>query len=241
MRKFVLLFLAVLTAGSLLAQNRQVSGTVTAEDGTPLSGVTVILKGSSVGSVSDDSGRFSIAAPQNSTLEFSYLGFETKDIHVGTGTSALEVTLTSSATVMDNVVVTALGISRSEKSLGYSVASVSSETFEDGRESNIMNSLAGKVAGVNIMQNSGTAGGGSKIILRGQSSLSSAGQPLFVIDGVPVSNGTYNYGINGAVDTGSRIGDISSDDIESMSVLKGAAATALYGARAKDEIGRAHV
>ncbi len=230
------MFLTVLTAGSLLAQNRQVSGTILSEDGTPLSGVTVILKGTSVGVISDGNGKFSIMAPQNSTLTFSYLGYETKDVYVETGTNSLEVILSSSATVMDNVVVTALGISKSEKSLGYSVASVSSETFEDGRESSVLNSLSGKVAGVNIMQNSGTAGGGSKIVLRGQSSLSSAGQPLFIIDGVPVNNGSYNYGNNGAIDTGSRIGDVASDDIESMNVLKGAAATALYGARAKDGV-----
>lgn len=236
MRKFVLLFLTVLTTGSLLAQNRQISGTVSAEDGTPLSGVTIIQKGTSVGAISDHDGKFNILAAQGSTLVFSYLGYETKEVGIGAVTSSLEVVMASSATVMDNVVVTALGISRSEKSLGYAVSSVSSDVFEDGRESNIMNSLAGKVAGVNIMQNSGTAGGSSKIILRGQSSLSSAGQPLFVIDGVPVNNSTYNYGNNGAIDTGSRIGDIASDDIESMNVLKGAAATALYGARAKDGV-----
>lgn len=136
---------------------------------------------------------------------------------------------------VDEVVVTAMGITRSEKSLGYSVATVKADEIDKAREGNVLNALAGKVAGVNISAGSGTAGGGSRIIIRGQSSLGSAGSPLFVIDGMPVSNQSYDpVGLNGSVDVGNRMGDISGDDIESINDLKGAAATALYGARAKD-------
>ncbi len=237
MRKFVLLLsLILLGSVTLWAQGQRVSGLVTGPDGHPLAGATVIVSGTSIGTITDQEGRYSINAPADATLSFSLLGMVAQS-HTVSGRQVVNVTMDTDATLIDNVVVTALGITRSEKSLGYSVSEVAAGTFEDGRESNILNSLSGKVAGVNIMQNSGTAGGGSKIILRGQTSLSSSGQPLFVIDGVPVSNSSYAYSDNnGAIDAGSRIGDIAGDDIESMNILKGAAATALYGARAKDGV-----
>jgi len=144
-----------------------------------------------------------------------------------------DVSLKEDSHTIDDVVVTAMGITRSEKTLGYSVSTVKSDELTKARDGNILNALSGKVAGVNISSSSGTAGGSSRIIIRGQSSLGSSGQPLFVIDGMPVSNQSYDPGNAGsalsgaAVDPGNRMGDIASDDIESINVLKGAAATAL--------------
>lgn len=218
--------------GLALAQNKRISGTVVDSNGEPVTGATVVVKGTTVGVSTDGDGKYSISVPQAAkTLVISLIGSKNKEVAVGEN---LKIVLESDSKSLDEVVVTALGIKRSEKALGYSVGVVKSDDLDKARESNVVNSLSGRVAGVNVIQASGTAGGGSKIILRGQSSLGTAGQPLFVVDGMPISNNTLSFGINGGIDTGSRIGDISSDDIESMSILKGAAASALYGARAKD-------
>lgn len=147
----------------------------------------------------------------------------------------VKVSLRSDAQNIDEIVVTAIGIKRSEKSLGYAVSSVSGDEINKVRESSVISALSGKVAGVRIGQASGTAGGGTKIQIRGASSIGKNTSPLFVIDGLPIDNGAYNAdGITGNVDAGNRAGDISSDDVETINVLKGSAATALYGARAKD-------
>ena len=147
----------------------------------------------------------------------------------------LKVVLKSDSQNLDEVVVTAMGIKRSEKSLGYAVSSVKGDEITKARESNVLNSLSGKIAGLQIAQSSGTVGGSSSIQIRGASSIGSVSSPLFIIDGLPIDNGSYNPDrTNGIVDVGNRAGDINSDDIESINVLKGAAATALYGARAKD-------
>lgn len=212
----------------------QITGTVTGSDGKPIAGVTVVVEGTSVGTTTNAAGAYSISARKDSKLAFSFIGMANQIIPVG-GRSVIDVQMKEDAIGVDEVVVTAMGITRSEKSLGYSVSTVKAEDIDKAREGNVLNSLAGKVAGVNISAASGTAGGGSRIIIRGQSSLGSAGSPLFVIDGMPVSNQSYDpVGLNGSVDVGNRMGDISGDDIESINVLKGAAATALYGARAKD-------
>lgn len=235
-RKIVLLLTALIGGGALLAlaQTRQVSGTVTGADGKPVAGVTVVVEGTSVGTTTNASGVYTIAAPANAKLLFTFIGMENQVVPVS-GKTRIDVRMKEDAIGVDEVVVTAMGITRSEKSLGYSVTTVKADEISKAREGNVLNSLAGKVAGVNISASSGTAGGGSRIIIRGQSSLGSAGSPLFVIDGMPVSNQSYNpTGLNGSVDVGNRMGDVSGDDIESINVLKGAAATALYGARAKD-------
>ena len=235
-RKILLTLIALLGGGILLsqAQNKQISGTVTGSDGKPIAGVTVVVEGTSVGTTTNAAGAYSISARNDAKLVFSFIGMENQTIPVN-GKSTINVQMKEDAIGVDEVVVTAMGITRSEKSLGYSVTTVKSDEISKAREGNVLNALAGKVAGVNISAASGTAGGGSRIIIRGQSSLGSAGSPLFVIDGMPVSNQSYNpTGINGSVDVGNRMGDISGDDIESINVLKGAAATALYGARAKD-------
>ena len=235
-RKILLTLIALLGGGILLsqAQNKQISGTVTGSDGKPIAGVTVVVEGTSVGTTTNAAGAFSISARNDAKLVFSFIGMENQTVSVN-GRNTINVQMKEDAIGVDEVVVTAMGITRSEKSLGYSVATVKADEIDKAREGNVLNALAGKVAGVNISAGSGTAGGGSRIIIRGQSSLGSAGSPLFVIDGMPVSNQSYDpVGLNGSVDVGNRMGDISGDDIESINVLKGAAATALYGARAKD-------
>ena len=235
-RKILLTLIALLGGGILLsqAQSKQISGTVTGSDGKPIAGVTVVVEGTSVGTTTNAAGAYSISAGKDAKLVFSFIGMENQTVPVS-GKSVINVQMKEDAIGVDEVVVTAMGITRSEKSLGYSVSTVKADEINKAREGNVLNALAGKVAGVNISAASGTAGGGSRIIIRGQSSLGSAGSPLFVIDGMPVSNQSYNpTGINGSVDVGNRMGDISGDDIESINVLKGAAATALYGARAKD-------
>lgn len=225
----------IFCVAQVAAQNRTVTGVVTSDaDNAPLAGVTVVVKGTQIGVTTDLQGRYRISAPAEATLEFSFIGMEKQDIPVG-NQSTINVTMRQAELALEQVVVTAMGIARAERSLGYSTSTVRSEDLEKARESNVINSLQGKVAGVNVTSGSGTPGGGSKIIIRGQSSLGSSGQPIFVIDGMPVSNSSYNPAtISGNVDAGTRIGDIATDDIGSISILKGAAATALYGARAKD-------
>lgn len=228
-------FVMVFGLSALVAQTRTITGTVTgSDDGQPIPGASVFVKGTTMGTITQIDGDYTINVPQDAeVLVFSFVGMETQEQEIA-GRSVINVSLGSDAIQMDEVVVTAIGITRQEKSLGYSVGVVDSESLEKAREGNVINSLSGRVAGLNIIQGSGTAGGSSKVVIRGQSSLGSSGQPLFIVDGMPISNNSLNFGINGAVDTGSRIGDVSSDDIASISVLKGAAATALYGARAKD-------
>ena len=221
------------------AQTQQVSGTVTDAAGAPVVGATVLVEGTMVGATTDASGRFTVKAPEEGKLNISFIGYQSQQIDIA-GRTDISVTLEEDTHTIDDVVVTAMGITRSEKTLGYSVSKVESDELTKARDGNILNALSGKVAGVNISASSGTAGGSSRIIIRGQSSLGSSGQPLFVIDGMPVSNQSYDPGNAGtalsgaAVDPGNRMGDIANDDIESINILKGAAATALYGARAKD-------
>ncbi len=238
---FFSLFL-VLSFSVTLAQVR-VSGTVKgADDNSPLPGVSVLVKGTQTGTITNVNGFYAIDVPgEDAILEFSFIGMDTKEIMVGSQTT-IDVVLTSEYLNLDEVVVTAVGITRSEKSLGYKVSTVGDEQLNTVRESSVLNSLSGKVSGVRINQQSGTVGGSSKIIIRGANSLGGNNQPIFVVDGMPIDNtffeadnisGTANS-ITGNVDVGNRASDISPDDIASISVLKGAAATALYGARAKN-------
>lgn len=234
MMKRVMLILSCLfiSIGFITAQTTRVTGVVVDNAGEPVISASVVVKGTTVGVATDVNGKFSINVPDGkNTLVFSLVGMKTVEV---TAAQNMKVVMENDDKVLEEVVVTAMGISRAEKALGYAVGVVSSDELTKAREGNVISSLSGKVAGVNVLQTSGTAGGSSNIVIRGQTSLGGNSSPLFVIDGVPVSNSTHNLGINGGIDTGSRMGDISSDDIESMSVLKGSAASALYGARAKD-------
>jgi len=220
--------------GLVTAQTTRITGSViSADDGEPIIGASVIVKGTTTGTVTDFDGKFELNVPSSArTLVISYVGMESQEVAVQ---PTVRVTLKSSSQALDEVVVTAIGIKRSEKSLGYAATNVSGDELNKARETSVVSALSGKVAGVRVGQNSGTVGAGSKIQIRGATSIGKNSSPIFVIDGMPIDNGAYNGDdITGNVDVGNKAGDINPDDIESINVLKGAAATALYGARAKD-------
>jgi len=231
--QFLMLFLFSLFTGSILAQ-QVVTGVVSDDLGELLPGVTVLEKGTSNGTVTDFDGKFVIkVSGTESILVFSYIGMQTKERNVGSQ-SNLSVVLVASAESLDEVVVTALGISREKRSLGYSVAEVKGDELRVVPQENALNALSGRVTGVQI-NNTGGAGSTVKVIIRGASSLTTDNQPLYVVDGVPIVSGTNNVGNTGsgvAVDYGSAISDLNPDDIENITVLKGPSAAALYGSRA---------
>ncbi len=212
-----------------------VRGRVTAQgDDSGLPGVTIVEKGTNNGTVTDIQGAYLIdVAGENSVLVFSYVGFDSKEVRVG-NLSNINVSLVESLSSMSEVVVTALGIEREKRSLGYSVGEVKGDDVRNVTQENAINALAGRVAGVTINQTSGV-GSSTSIVIRGATSLTSDNQPLFVIDGVPVANSLNNMRAMGGrneVDYGNQISDLNPDDIESISVLKGPSAAALYGTRA---------
>ena len=212
-----------------------VRGRVTEEsDDSGLPGVTIVEKGTNNGTVTDIQGAYLIdVAGENSVLVFSYVGFDSKEVRVG-NLSNINVSLVESLSSMSEIVVTALGIEREKRSLGYSVGEVKGDDVRNVTQENAINALAGRVAGVTINQTSGV-GSSTSIVIRGATSLTSDNQPLFVIDGVPVSNSLGNMRAMGGrneVDYGNPISDLNPDDIESISVLKGPSAAALYGTRA---------
>lgn len=206
---------------------------VSQEDGTPMPGVNVLIKGSQTGTATDASGNYSIQANKGDILIFSYIGFKPFESKVDTKT-VIDVTMQQDAALLDEAVVTALGIKRETRSLGYSVGKVNGKDIVNVPQENVVNALSGRVAGVAINQTSGV-GSSVSIVIRGAKSLSNDNQPLFVIDGVPVSNSLNNLramGDRNNVDYGNAISDINPDDVESISVLKGPSAAALYGSRA---------
>lgn len=230
---FVFLWLCVSTA---MAQERTVTGTVKGkDDGLPLPGVSIRLKGSSVGTQTGPNGQFSLRVPDNnSVLMISYVGYSTQQISVGSR-SNLNVILSADATQLGEVVVTGLGINRDEKAIGYSAQKVSGADLSQVRDVNVVNSLSGRVAGVQVGVNSGAMGGSAKISIRGVTSLFGNNNPLFVVDGIPMENNNTNSTEQqrgaGGYDYGNSIQDINPNDIQDVTVLKGAAATALYGSR----------
>ncbi|MCG6188059.1 SusC/RagA family TonB-linked outer membrane protein [Maribellus maritimus] len=211
-----------------------VTGTVKSDEGELLPGVSIVEKGTNNGVVTDLDGNYSISVPnEQATLIFSFVGMQTQEVRID-GRSVIDVTLATSTIGVDEVVVTALGISREKKSLGYSVGEVGGEELSSVSQDNVINSLAGKVAGVQINQ-TGTAGSSVSVVIRGATSLTTDNQPLFVIDGVPMNNTLNNVsemGSGNQVDYGNAISDLNADDIEEMTVLKGPGAAALYGTRA---------
>ena len=215
------------------AQTVRITGTVTSsEDGMPLPGVSVIVKGTTIGGATDTNGKYEISAPADAqTLTFSFVGFKVQEVSIG-GRAIIDVVLESESLEMEEVVVTALGIKRSEKATGYAIQSVKGDELTKARETNVVNSLQGKVAGAIITSTSGAVGASSRIVLRGANSLSGDNQPLIVVDNVIINNSNFGntgtYGVN----RGSGINDINPNDVESLSVLKGPNAAALYGSRA---------
>jgi TonB-linked SusC/RagA family outer membrane protein len=211
-------------------QKKSVSGKVTDESGASLPGVSIIVKGTTTGVVTDIDGNYNLDIHLDAEiLVFSFVGMTSQEIAVS-NQSTINVTLISAIAEIDDVVVTALGISREKKSLGYSIEEVSGEDLNNTPQENILNSLSGKVAGVTISQMDGLIGSSVNMTIRGTTSLNTDNQPLFVIDGVPVANNLNNF-YDGA-DMGNAISDINTNDIESVSVLKGPSAAALYGSRA---------
>lgn len=217
----------------LMAQTRTITGTVTSqEDGLAIPGVSVTVKGTTIGTLTDANGYYTLAVPQTAeTLVFSFIGMKKSEVRIE-GRTKIDVVLASETVGLEEVVVTALGISRDKKALGYSVQDVSGDEIVRAKETNIINSLQGRVSGAQITATSGAVGASSRIVIRGVSSLSGNNQPLFVIDGIPISNADFGDTGTDGINKGSGAADINPDDIETITVLKGANASALYGSRA---------
>lgn len=232
----LVLGLVVFAIGSMLAQ-RTVTGTVSDQNGDPLLGASILVKGTTTGTITDIDGAYSInVRGEDAIFVVSYTGFETMEVEVGSQT-ALDITMTEGVNLQE-VVVAALGIERQEKALGYSVQEVAGAELAETKEVNVVNSLNGKVAGIQIQGAPSSLGGSSRITIRGSNSFLGNNQPLFVVDGIPLDNSNFasndqmvGFGGATAYDYGNTIQDIDPESIESMTVLKGAAASALYGQR----------
>ncbi|MEJ7625451.1 MAG: SusC/RagA family TonB-linked outer membrane protein [Ferruginibacter sp.] len=215
----------------LFAQSRVISGQISDAQGKPVPRASVTVKGTSTGTAADENGRFSISVPSSaSVLEFSSAGFNAKEYRIG-NSNTISVELGSNTTISE-VIVTALGISRKEKSIGYSTQQVRGENLTLTKEQNVLGSLAGKIAGVQVVGASGASlGGTQKIKIRGVNSLNGNDQPLIVVDGTPISNSNFGSSNGNGPDLGNISQDVNPDDIETVTVLKGPAASALYGLR----------
>ncbi len=229
------------TGFTAAAQSNKVTGVIRDANGEPLIGATVKVKGTNRGTATDVDGRYSINANRGDVLVISYIGSKPMEVTVGNGPS--DLVFETGNQLLDEVVVTALGIKKDKKSLGYAVDDLKADELMRNKNTNAINSLAGKIAGVNVTQSSGAAGSGAQIILRGGTSLERDNQPLFVVDGVIYDNSASvigNSGFDGmtgvATTNANRVMDINPEDIESMSVLKGPAASALYGSKAANGV-----
>jgi TonB-dependent SusC/RagA subfamily outer membrane receptor len=236
-----MVFLLISCTSMLWAQGTQIKGKVTStEDGSTLPGASVVVKGTNVAMVTDVDGNYIINVPQGATaLMVSFVGFKTQEVQIN-GQTEIIVGLIPDVTGLDEVVVTALGITKEKKALGYSVQDLKGEELNQSRETNIVNALSGKIAGVQITGATGNMGGSSQIIIRGAHSVTGNNSPLFVVDGVPFDNSDYNSANTargaGGYDYGNMAQDINPNDIESMSVLKGPQAASLYGSRASNGV-----
>lgn len=234
-----MLFLSVLfTVVNATAQQKVVTGKVTDESGLPLPGASVKVKGTGTGASTGVDGNYSIRANAGQVLVFSFIGSVSQERTVG-NSNTINVVLASDAKALSEVVVTALGIKKEKKSLGYSVQDIQSEELLKNKQANVINSLNGKIAGVNITNSGGAPGSSASIVIRGGTSLERDNQPLFVIDGMPMDNSTgqgdnsaFDGSVNLSTTNSNRAMDVNPEDIESISVLKGPAAAALYGLRA---------
>ena len=230
-RRILLLFLFLAASHTLLAQGRVVTGTVKDADGGALVGVTVQVKGTTVGTLTDAQGKFSIPAGAKDVLSFSYVGYVSQEIPVGNRTT-IDLALSTEVSQLGEVVVTALGVTRTTKALQSTISKVEGTSLTQAREINLGNAIQGRVAGVNV-SNPGTGpAGSSRVIIRGNKSIGGANQPLYVVDGIPMDNTQFGRsGVWGGVDQGDGLSSLNPEDIESVTVLKGAAAAALYGSR----------
>ncbi|WP_191163104.1 SusC/RagA family TonB-linked outer membrane protein [Mucilaginibacter glaciei] len=224
--------LIVITSKDEVINFAVVSGKVVDDKGMAAPGVTVKVKGTSAGTVTDQNGNYSINVPENGTIVFSYIGFESQEVTVA-GKSVINVSLVASSKGLNEVVVTALGIKKDERKLGYSVTTVKGDLLNTAKETNVALSLQGRVAGLSVSGTNGGPGSSARILLRGVTSLGTTQGPLFVINGVPMDNTQRGQsGEWGGADFGDGISNINPDDIETMTVLKGQSASALYGTRA---------
>lgn len=242
MKRFTMLIVCILSLGIQLvsAQNKNLTGTViSSDDNQPLPGVNVFVKGTTQGTITDFDGKFSLSVSADAeTLVFSFMGMQTQEVVIGS-TANFNITLEPETVGLNEVVVTAMGITRAEKTLGYAATTVKSDDIVASRSSNVVNALSGRVAGVQVSTTSSDPGSVSNIVIRGFSSINGSNQPLYVVDGVPLQNSMFSG--NSVVETGKNVSlggvsNIASEDIASMTILKGAAATALYGSRAANGV-----
>ncbi|MBT8305315.1 MAG: TonB-dependent receptor plug domain-containing protein, partial [Maribacter sp.] len=233
----ILTLLLALVVHISFAQEKTISGTVTDQDGLPLPGVNIVVEGTTTGTQTDFDGNYSISAEEGQTLLFTYIGQKDVRQAVGAG-SSLNVQMFEDAQALEEVVVTAQGIKREKKALGYAVSSVDEEALEQRAEGDVARVLAGKASGVQITAAGGMSGSATSVTIRGLSSFSGSNQALFIVDGVPFSNDTNNNGGNFLTgNTGSsRFLDIDPNNIANIEVLKGLAATTLYGTLGKNGV-----
>jgi len=233
MKKIVVFLSLMLSLASfaLSAQNIAVKGNVKDTDGQPVPAAAVQVKGTTQGAITDADGNYSISAPKGAVLVYSSIGYKSVEVTVA-DQAKIDIVLESDSELLDEVVVTALGITKSQKAIGYSATTVKGDEISAERTTNPISSLAGKVAGMQISSSSTTAGSPQSVIIRGISSISGNNQPMYVIDGVPMQSVNVNNTTSGTATVGAGIGSVNADDIESITVLKGAAASALYGSRA---------
>lgn len=241
MKKILLIIIALIVGiGSLTAAERTLSGKVTNEKGEPLIGVTIAVKGTTIGTISKSGGLYKLNLTKPAkTLVFRLIGMKTKEVEIGTN-DVINVTLDEDVVMTDEIVVTAIGMEREKKSLGYSIEEVKGRTISEAKSVDMINALSGKVAGVTVTNSAGVPGAATFVTIRGITSITGQNQPLFVVDGVPIDNsmnlgGNPDNGTNNLLEgvaQSNRAIDLNPDDIEAISVLKGPAATALYGIRA---------
>jgi TonB-dependent SusC/RagA subfamily outer membrane receptor len=238
MKRFSLVITLVCFAFGLTFAQGQLTGTVTDESGETLIGASVLVKGTTSGTVTDIDGKFSLAVPANSEiLIVSYTGFASKEVSIN-GATTLIIVLEESAAQLGEVVVTGLGIKREKKALGYAVTTIAADQLEARPEADVSRVLRGKVPGVNITQTSGLAGSGTNIIIRGYSSIQGSNQPLFVVDGIPFNTNTNSDQSfdNGGSSASSRFLDLDPNTIAEVNVLKGLSATVLYGEQGRNGV-----
>ncbi|MEO7979171.1 TonB-dependent receptor plug domain-containing protein [Flavobacterium sp.] len=237
MKKFFLIFMIVFTAQVSLAQVKSIKGVITDSDGMPLPGASVAVQGGQRATITDFDGVFTVEAQKGQTLVFTYVGLETQNIVVGDVTTINVKLLTAASNALSEVVVTSLGVTKSKKSLTYATQELRGEELVRVKDANVINTIAGKIAGVAVTKSAGGTGGSTKVVIRGNSSITNS-QPLYVIDGIPLyngsptqPNGTFGDGNGGNRDGGDVVSLINPDDYEGMTVLKGAAASVLYGSQ----------
>lgn len=236
MRRILLFLMPMIVAWQVFAQERTINGRVTSEDGSPVPGANVVVKGTSIGTVTDANGNYRLSGipPGGGTLQISFIGFKTTEVVIG-DRATIDVILQTDVTQLSEVVVTALGLETSSEKLGTATSKVIGNAVQQSGEPGLIQGLSGKASGVLIQKTSGDPGAGAYIQIRGQSTITSSVQPLIVVDGVPIFNSTLGSSVAGVVEQ-SRLNDLNPNDIESIQILKGASAAALWGSRAANGV-----